>query len=45
MLNIKHVLGGLSLSAIVCRFKPNLVVTYITLVSRLVAIKPLSYFY
>ncbi len=44
MLNIKKVLGGLGLNAIVFNFKPNLGATYITLVSKLITIKPLGHF-
>jgi hypothetical protein len=44
MLSIKLVLGGLGLNATVFSLKPNLGATYITLVSKLITIKPLSYF-
>jgi hypothetical protein len=44
MLSIKHVLGGLSLSATIFSFKPKLGATYNMLVSKLVIIKPLGYF-
>jgi hypothetical protein len=44
MLNIKWILDGLGLSAIVFNFKPSLGATYIPLVRRLITIKPLGHF-